>query len=389
MNLQQNRSGAMKWLCRLWDLTPTNEALALAYLTDDQAEERLLPGAEGQVFSRFDWRDRQEICGLLQEVASPDDTQRQAKVLRLLWAIGRSTAGFAVLFEEENLFMVGDDVFRQRCEVLGTAAAAAMDAEYPAAWPSGYDQTRQLARTHPEALLEAQRLIADPQNSMAGGVLAGVLLAAGSPEKKQPGLLAKLLGGTSGWSDSLLKGQVEVVLSRVEATLIGEDSILLSDGDASQLTAYLRAGDPTAPVPATSFPNTWQSDPLDYFSRLLVSISLSDAVKCIAPAVLFGLGRDPRMACAMRVLTGVDPCEALWGCSAFCQRTGRWAPWTPCSPTFPVEGAHCCASWSLTFTAVSIRRPKSWPASSAPRGRRSSTTKTWRSMSVWVLCCPN
>ena len=243
--------------------------------------------------------------------------------MKLLWAIGRSTAGFAALFDPQESRVASASAFRQRCEVLGTAAAAAMDAEYTAAWPSGYDQTRrlhQLARTHPEALLEAQRLIADPQNSMAGGVLAGVLLAAGSPEKKQPGLLAKLLGGTSGRSDSRLKGQVEVVLDRVEAILIGEDSedsILLSDEDASQLTAYLRAGDPTAPVPATSFPNTWQSDPLDYFSRLLVSISLSDAVKCIVPAVLFGLGRDPRMACAMRVLAGVDPCGALWGVLRF------------------------------------------------------------------------
>ena len=35
MNLQQNRPGALKWLCRLWDLTPANEALALAYLTND------------------------------------------------------------------------------------------------------------------------------------------------------------------------------------------------------------------------------------------------------------------------------------------------------------------------------------------------------------------
>lgn len=317
MNLQQNKPGALKWLCRLWDLTPTNETLALAYLTNDQADESLLSGAERQVFSPFDWQDRKEICALLRELTNPDDTQRQAKVLRLLWAIGRSTAGFAALFGEENLlFMVGDDVFRQRCEVLGTAAAAAMDAEYPAAHPSGYDQTRrlhQLARTDPDALLEAQRLIADPQNSMAGGVLAGALLAARRPGKKQLGLLAKLLGGTSGRSNS----QTEVVLNRVEAILASEDNILLSDEDASHLTAYLRAGDPTAPVPATSFPNTWKSDPLDYFSRLLVSISLSDAVKCIAPAVLFGLDYDPRLACAMRVLAGVDPCGALWGVIRF------------------------------------------------------------------------
>lgn len=147
MNIQPSKPGkpdALGRLFQLWGLTPANQALARAYLTDDRADESLLSGAEGQVFSPFDWQDRREICNLLQEVTGPNDTQNQARVLRLLWAIGRSTAGFAALFGEENLFIVGDGVFRQRSEVLGTAAAAAMDAEYPAAHPSGYDQTRRL-----------------------------------------------------------------------------------------------------------------------------------------------------------------------------------------------------------------------------------------------------
>ena len=308
MNIQPKKSKKLDTLGRLsqlWGLTPANEALARAYLTTDQAEDNLFSGAEGQVFSPFDWQDRQEICTLLQEVIGPDHTKNQAKVLRLLWAIGRSTAGFAALFGEENLFLVSDSAFRQRCEVLGTAAAIAMDVEYPAAHPIGYDQTRrlhQLAHTNPDALLEAQRLIADPQNSMAGGVLAGALLAAGPKEAK---------------ADAPLARQVELVLNRVEAILTSEDNLLLSDEDAAQLTAYLHAGDPTAPVPATSFPNAWQSDPLDYLSRQLVSISLSSAVKYIAPAVLFGLDYDTRLACAMRVLAGVDLCGVLWGVICF------------------------------------------------------------------------
>lgn len=308
MNIQPKKSKKLDTLGRLfqlWGLTPANEALARAYLTNDQAEESLLSNAEGQVFSPFDWQDRQEICTLLQEVIGPDHTKNQAKMLRLLWAIGRSTASFAALFGEENLFLVRDSAFRQRCEVLGTAAAAAMDAEYPAAHPSGYDQTRrlhQLAHTNPDALLEAQRLITDPQNSMAGRVLAGALLAAGQK-------------GTQ--TDDLLAGQVELVLNWVEAILTSEDNILLSDEDASQLTAYLHAGDPTAPVPATSFPNTWEIQELDYLSRLLVSVPLSSAVKCIAPAVLFGLDYDTRLACAMRVLAGVDLCGVLWGVIRF------------------------------------------------------------------------
>ena len=308
MNLFPNRPGkpdALGLLFQLWGLTPANETLARAYLTNDQADESLLSGAERQIFSPFDWQDRREIRNLLGNVAGPNNTENQARVLRLLWAIGRSTAGFAALFDQQGTYVVSDAAFDLRCQVLGAAAAAAMDAEYTAASPSGYDQTRRLhhlARTNPDALLEAQSLIADPQSSMAGVVLAGALLAAGSLQAR---------------ADNFLAGQVEMVLKRVEAILTSEDSILLSDEDASQLTAYLRAGDPTAPIPATSSPNTWEIQELDYFSHLLVSISLSDAVKCIASAALFGLDYDPRLACAMRVLAGVDLCGALEGAINF------------------------------------------------------------------------
>ena len=324
MNVQPHRPAqpdALERLCQLWELTPANAALARAYLGDDRAEDSLLSGAERQLFP-LDWWEQRSIIALLRQLAGQNRADWQAKVLKLLWAMGGSTAGFVALFDDHctDRYTASDADFDLRCQVLGSAAAAAMDAECPAARPIGYAQTKRLhrlARTHPEALLEAQCLIADPQNSMAAGVLAGVLLAAGSPEKKRPGLLAKLPGGASGRSDSLLEGQAEVVLSRVEAILTSEENILLSGEDASHLTAYLRAGDPTAPVPATSSPNSWQSDPLDYFSCLLVSISLSDAVRCLAPAALFGLDSDPRLACAMRVLAGVDPCGALLGVIRF------------------------------------------------------------------------
>ena len=313
MNIQPKKPGkpdALGRLFQLWGLTPTNEALARSYLTNDQADESLLSGAERQIFSVFNWEDQWDICALLQEVTGPNDTNHQAKVLRLLWAIGQSSATFAALLDQQNFrrysLTVSDSIFHQRSQVLGLAAAAAMDAEHIAARPNGgYAEVKrlhQLARTNPDALLEAQKLIADPQNSMAVGVLAGVLLAAGPREAK---------------ADAPLAQQVEFVLNRVEAILTSEDNLLLSDEDTSHLTAYLRAGDPTAPVPATSTPNTWNSDPLDYFSKLLVSISLSDAVKCIAPAVLFGLDDDPRLACAMRVLAGVDLCGVLEGAINF------------------------------------------------------------------------
>ena len=252
MNIQPKKPGkpdALGRLFQLWGLTPTNEALARSYLTDDQADESLLSGAEQQIFPRFDWQDQHEICSLLRAVTAPNGTNNQAKVLRLLWAIGRSTAGFAALFDQQELYEISDSAFRQRCQVLGTAAAAAMGAEKS---PLHTTRLHQLARTAPDTLLEAQRLIADPQNSMAGGVLAGVLLAAG-PKKAT--------------ADATLDQQVELVLNRVNAVINGTDGLPLPAGDISQLQAYIQAGDPTVPVPATSIATVWQLPAEDYLSR--------------------------------------------------------------------------------------------------------------------------
>lgn len=299
MNIQPKKPGkpdALGRLFQLWGLTPTNEALARSYLTDDQADESLLSGAEQQIFPRFDWQDQQEICSLLRAVTAPNGTNNQAKVLRLLWAIGRSTAGFAALFDQQELYEVSDSAFRQRCQVLGTAAAAAMGAEKS---PLHTTRLHQLARTDPDTLLEAQRLIADPQNSMAGGVLAGVLLAAGPKETT---------------ADTPLAQQVELVLNRVDAVLNGTDGLPLPAGDISQLQAYIQAGDPTVPVPATSIATVWQLPAEDYLSR---SLGHHFAVQCIAPAVLFGLLYDARLACAMRVLIGFEPCGVLQGVLCF------------------------------------------------------------------------
>ena len=117
----------------------------------------------------------------------PDPLQNQAKVLKLLWAVGQSRPPLAALFEEHYIKMASDSSFRQRCQVLGQEAAAAMDAECAAAMrKSDYalvDRLHQIARTSPAVLQAAGELIADPQNSMADGVLAGVLLAA-APEEK-------------------------------------------------------------------------------------------------------------------------------------------------------------------------------------------------------------
>ena len=330
MNIQPSKPGkpdALGRLSQLWGLTPANETLARAYLTNDQADESLLTGAERQVFSSFSWQERREISHLLEAVTGPDYTKNQARVLRFLWAVGRSTAGFASLFDSSGVNdrdTVSDSVFRQRAQVLGQAAAAAMDAEYPAAAPAGYVQMQrlhQLARVEPETLLKAQSFIADPRNSMADGVLAGVLLANTDPVEGKTGLLGKLLGTAASSrrakAGSWVERQVELLLAWMDAIVDATAASGFSAADIGQLKAYVRAGSLSDPVPVTHPPMAWQLPDEDIFTCVLSNRS---AVECMTASVMLGLRHDDRLACALRVLMGLDPYAALWSILYFMPR---------------------------------------------------------------------
>lgn len=257
----------------------------------------------------------------MNKLASPEQEKIQAKVLKLLWAIGGSTAGFVAQSGQHNYNtdnQQSDELFRFRSRVLGIPAAAAMDAEEIAAYPRGVNQTqrlRRLATTDPNALVEAQRLISDIWNSMPGGGQRYCSDSCGEIddlwEAMSIGVIAMVLQ-TAVKQDrsekSLYKAQEQAALNRVEAILDHYDETALSQQDASLLKAYIQAGDPAAPFPETSRPTAWQREPLEIFTEnyLLYKMAAKYAVMCTAPAVLFGLGDDPRLSCALRVLTGIE-----------------------------------------------------------------------------------
>ena len=246
----------------------------------------------------------------MNKLAAPEQEKIQAKVLKLLWAIGGSTAGFVALFNcpyINDRYAATDSVFNQRCEVLGSAAAAVMDAEYAAAVPTGFDQTARLHRlavSDLDVLTEARNLIADPKTSMADAVLTGVLLAAADPAKEKPCLLEKLFGmsSTSQWA------KVERLLARTDDIVESASGSGLSSGDIGNLKCYIHAGDSSAPVPDTKIPTAWQLPEQDIFNCRLADRT---AVKCMAASVMFGLRHDNRMACALRVLAGLNLCDVL------------------------------------------------------------------------------
>lgn len=90
MNIQPSKPDkpdSLGQLFQLWGLTPNNESLARAYLTNSQADDSLLSGAERQIFPSFGWQEQRKISELLKEVTRPDPLQNQAKVLKFL--VGR------------------------------------------------------------------------------------------------------------------------------------------------------------------------------------------------------------------------------------------------------------------------------------------------------------
>ena len=313
MNIQPNepeKPDALGRLFQIWGLTPANKELARAYLTDDQADDSMLSGAKKQFFSPLNGYDQWEVSQLLTEVLAPESSGKQPKILRLLWAIGHSTACFTALFNcpcINDRYTATDSVFDQRCKVLGVPAAAAMDAEYAAAVPTGYVQTERLHRlasTTPNALSKAQKLIADPRNSMADIVITGVLLANTDPAEKEPSLLEKLFGmaSTSQWA------KVERLLARTDDIVESASGSGLSSADIGNLKCYIHAGDSSAPVPNTQVSTAWQLPEQDIFDSFLTDRS---AVKCMTASVMFGLRHDNRLACALQVLAGLNLCDVL------------------------------------------------------------------------------
>ena len=64
MNIQPSKPDkpdSLERLFQLWGLTPKNESLARAYLTNGQADDSLLSGAERQIFPSFGWQEQRKI----------------------------------------------------------------------------------------------------------------------------------------------------------------------------------------------------------------------------------------------------------------------------------------------------------------------------------------
>lgn len=178
--------------------------------------------------------------------------------------------------------------------------------------PCGNQTTRWWIRLQPNrpqlpaVLQSAVELIADPQNSMADGVLAGVLLAA-APEEKA-GLLRRLTGAPSAAKrvkpGTYLERQVETVLAWANGIVRSGVSSGLSDVDVDTLKSYMQTGDPSLPVPSISLPTAWPGAAGGVFQHTPVQLLRR---RVHGGRAMFGSRHDGRMACALRVMAGLEP----------------------------------------------------------------------------------
>lgn len=101
---------------------------------------------------------------------------------------------------------------------------------------------------------------------------------------------------------------MERLLARIDDIVESASGSGLSSADIGNLKCYIHAGDTSVPVPDTKIPTTWQLPEQDIFNCRLADRT---AVKCMVASVMFGLRHDNRMACALRVLAGLNLCDVL------------------------------------------------------------------------------
>ena len=129
-------------------------------------------------------------------------------------------------------------------------------------------------------------------------------MAAADPAKEKPCLLEKLFG----MSSTSQRFNVERLLARIDDIVESASGSGLSSADIGNLKCYIHAGDTSVPVPDTKIPTAWQLPEQDIFNCRLADRT---AVKCMVASVMFGLRHDNRMACALRVLAGLNLCDVL------------------------------------------------------------------------------
>ena len=298
--MHSSQADQLKELVMSLGFSPSNQALALEYLTAGTCDGALLKKAEPQDFSTLGWQQLSDPVSWLAKICEGQGFAPASRYVKLYWAIGKSTAVSPLGWGRYVRKMPWER--SDLISILGKSAVAAMEAERLAQMQGPlHEETawlHQLARTEPETLEAAQEL-GGSQSANMKIFLEGVLLCSAGQEK--PRLLKKLLG-----KSSLVDRQAEL-LFRGNINSLANTAPALSQGDRELLIEYLRKGDPNAPLPFLSSVRC----AIDANSALTAKASDPYLTKLLGTASFLAQRQDPRARCAVRVYLALNPMTLL------------------------------------------------------------------------------
>lgn len=298
--MEAHNQAKLKKHLDLLGLTPKNRAMAEEYLRSDPENRDLLKNAEAQSFRDTSWIWRFHCGEYLSGLARSGDKDRIDRLMRLYWAIAKSTAVFAMAYEGSQMGL--ENAREHRIRILGAAAEAAMEAEYFAVvrpepnWVSWLYET---AEKDPYILLEAQQLGGCPYPNMKL-LLAGVLLGC----MKKPLLpVSALPFGSSTYVHRQKKILADCLSASVSALFPS-----MTEQDKSLLATYIACGNTHQPMPRLACESSLAVD-----AKSAVHAELADEYLCglLGTACFLAAHLDGTAYCAMRVLLRASPYTIL------------------------------------------------------------------------------
>ena len=299
--LQAQKKAKLDRLLSKLQLTPANRALAEEYLTAEQRDDSLLQRAEEEDFHEVSWEVRGEAVDYANDLRSWDNPDPLARLIKLYWAMGKSTAVF--LLERSSDSKTGREELKLRTELLGKPAAVALEAERVVWYEPGYRDLEwfyALAASEPEILEQAQALAGGHRDNYKV-MLAGILVAVQQGNKLS--LFQKLVGA----KQPLVARQIQLI-HRNNLETMAAALPKLSDKDRQALAEYLEKGDLNAPKPALSAAWANAANPSAALAARGAETYLAGL---LGTASFLGAEQDPRLRCALRMYLGLNPAAVL------------------------------------------------------------------------------
>lgn len=272
-------------------LTEKNTKIALEYFTAPIADDALLEQVEQQ--KNFRGMTKQNVNFAFrgfERYGARSGMRCLDRMLKFLWAAGG--AAVCEMYSKTYFYQISaEDTHSFRVSTLGNVRAAAMAAAglfgAPDVARDSLAWLYDLARNHPEDLLEAQKLFQGPEFHGAA-LLAGLLLHC-APERVNVEVQSYLLH--------------RCALLAIPRILLG-----LPREDIQLLVNYVAVGDLNAQLP---IPPSIQHPAVDVVSAQNAGWLEENLLRNFCMCALLTANGDPRMRCLLRMILMLNPKQVL------------------------------------------------------------------------------